>query len=73
MLAEALRTWRGNLAEQTKRYEAWMAEALTAELTPLSVDAASLGARLAAQAEMRFRRVVEAFRDRLGRNIQEAC
>jgi hypothetical protein len=71
-LAEALPTWRGNLAEQANRYEAWMAERLTAELTPLSRNAIPLGAELLGKAEGRLRRVVEAFRDRLGRNIREA-
>jgi hypothetical protein len=49
-----------------------MAERLTAELTPLSQEAAPLAADLLGRAEERFRRVVEAFRDRIGRNIQEA-
>lgn len=71
-LAAELRTWRGNLAEQTHHYEVWMAERLTAELTPLSCDAAPLAADLLRRAEERFRRVVEAFRDRLGRNLREA-
>jgi GTP-binding protein EngB required for normal cell division len=71
-LADVLRTWRGNLAEQARRYEAWMAEQLTTELTPLSRDAAPLAVDLLGQAEGRFRRVVEAFRSRLGHNIHEA-
>ena len=71
-LAAALRTWTGNLARQTERYEAWMAARLAAELTPLSLDAAPLAADLLAQAERRFLRVVEGFRDRLARNIREA-
>jgi GTP-binding protein EngB required for normal cell division len=71
-LAGALPTWRGNLAEQTARYEAWMGERLTAELAPLSRDAGPLAAGLLGHAEERFRRVVEAFRDRLGRNVREA-
>jgi GTP-binding protein EngB required for normal cell division len=72
-LADALRTWRGNLAEQTAGYERWMAERLAAELTALSADAGPpLANELLGQAEGRLRRVVEAFRDRLGRNIREA-
>ena len=70
-LAEALPTWCGNLAEQAQRYETWMAERLTAELTPLSRDATPLAAELLGQAEGRLRRVVEAFRDRLSRNIRK--
>jgi hypothetical protein len=45
---------------------------LLAQLAPLSQDAAPLAADLLGQAEVRFRRIVEAFRDRLGRNIKEA-
>lgn len=71
-LAAELRTWRGNLAQQARQYEAWMTERLAAELTPLSGDAAPLATDLLGQAEARFRRTVEAFRDRLSRNIQAA-
>jgi GTP-binding protein EngB required for normal cell division len=71
-LAAELRTWRGNLATQARRYEGWMAERLSAELTPLSEQAGPLAAELVGQAELLFRRVVEAFRDRLGRNVHEA-
>jgi GTP-binding protein EngB required for normal cell division len=71
-LAAELRTWKGNLARQARKYETWMAERLLAELTPLSQDAAPLAADLLGQAEGRFRRIIEAFRDRLGRNIKEA-
>jgi GTP-binding protein EngB required for normal cell division len=71
-LAAELRTWRGNLAQQAQRYELWMAGQLTAELAPLSRGAAPLAVDLLGQAEGRFRRIVEAFRDRLSRNIQEA-
>jgi GTP-binding protein EngB required for normal cell division len=71
-LAAEAPTWAGNLAQQTQRYETWMAERLTAELTPLSREAVPLAADLLAQAEGRFRRIVEAFRDRLSRNIHEA-
>jgi len=71
-LAAELRTWQGNLATQASRYEGWMAERLLAELTPLSQDAAPLATDLLGQAEARFRRIIEAFRDRIGRNIKEA-
>ncbi len=45
---------------------------MLAELTPLSQDAAPLATDLLGQAEARFRRIIEAFRDRIGRNIKEA-
>jgi GTP-binding protein EngB required for normal cell division len=71
-LAAELRTWKGHLARQARRYEAWMAERLNAELAPLSAEAAPRAADLLGQAEARFRRILEAFRDRLSRNIAEA-
>ncbi|HKI37652.1 MAG TPA: dynamin family protein [Gemmataceae bacterium] len=71
-LTADLRTWQGNLAQQAQRYEAWMAERVDAELTPLSRDSAVVAADLLRQAEGRFRRVIEAFRDRLSRNIADA-
>jgi GTP-binding protein EngB required for normal cell division len=71
-LAAELRSWTGSLAARARRYETWMAERLKAELTPLSDEAAPLATDLVGQAESRFRRVVEAFRDRLTRNVQEA-
>jgi len=69
-LAGDLRTWQGNLAEQTQRYETWMAERLTTDLKPLSGEATTRAIALLAQAEERFRRIVEAFRDRLSRSLR---
>jgi hypothetical protein len=71
-LAAELRAWQGNLARQAERYEAWMAGRLDAELAPLSRGGAVVAADLVGQAEARLRRVIEAFRDRLSRNIAEA-
>jgi GTP-binding protein EngB required for normal cell division len=71
-LAAELLSWRGNLAIQARRYEAWMNEFLLTELTPLSAEAASVGRTIIGNAEERLRRIVEAFRDRLNRNIHEA-
>jgi GTP-binding protein EngB required for normal cell division len=71
-LTADLRTWQGNLAQQAQRYETWMAERLNTELSPLSRDGALIAVDLLRQAEERFRRVIEAFRDRLSRNIVEA-
>ena len=65
-------TWHSSLAEQARRSESWMKERLTFELTPLSHEAFPLAANLMAQAEERFQRIAEAFRDRLRRSIQEA-
>jgi GTP-binding protein EngB required for normal cell division len=71
-LAAELRTWTGNLARQSRRYEEWLRDRLTTELVTLSRTAAPKAAELLRQAEERFRRVVEAFRDRLNRNVTEA-
>jgi hypothetical protein len=65
-------TWQGNLAAQASRYEDWMAKLLATELAPLSQEAVPLAVDLLGKAEERFRRIVEAFRDRIGRNLQEA-
>lgn len=71
-LSSALPTWCGNLDMQARQYEVWMAERLATDLTPLSHAAALLAADLLRQADNRFGRIVEAFRDRLNRNIKEA-
>jgi GTP-binding protein EngB required for normal cell division len=67
-----LPTWRGSLNTQKMRFEKWMAEQINALLLPLSEEAAGRAQELLAQAESRFRRVVEAFRDRLGHNVQQS-
>lgn len=71
-LASELLTWQGNLAQQTQQCEAWMADWLTAALMPLSQNCIPLAMDLLGRTEERFRRVIEAFRDRLGRNIHKA-
>ncbi|MEX2092431.1 MAG: dynamin family protein, partial [Pirellulales bacterium] len=71
-LAAEFPSWQGNLAKQARRYEDWMNEFLSTELMPLSAEAASVGRTIIGNAEERLRRIVEAFRDRLNRNIHEA-
>jgi GTP-binding protein EngB required for normal cell division len=65
-------TWHGSLSEQARRSEAWMKGRLNLELTPLSQEAIPLATDLMDRAEDRLQRVIEAFRDRLRRNIHEA-
>lgn len=65
-------TWHGNLADQTVQYRDWMLEHLTAELEPVSRQTVPLAYDLLTQAEERFRRVVEAFSDRLSRSVSQA-
>jgi GTP-binding protein EngB required for normal cell division len=64
--------WHGSLTEQARRSEGWMKDRLTIELTPLSQEAFPLATDLMDGAEDRLQRVVEAFRDRLSRNIHAA-
>ena len=65
-------SWHGNLAKQARQFENWMKERLLLELTPLSDEAVSVANKLAERGQDSFRRFVEAFRDRLSRNIHEA-
>ena len=71
-LTAELPAWHGNLAAQARRYEAWMKDRLDAELSPVSHGAMPQAGDLLGRAEDRLRRIVEAFRDRLSRNIREA-
>lgn len=70
---DEMRSWRGHIGRQAARYEAFMRERLTAELDALASDAAPVVAGLLGEAEQRFRRIIEAFRDRLGRNVTRAA
>ncbi|HVT30405.1 MAG TPA: dynamin family protein [Lacipirellulaceae bacterium] len=71
-LAAELPTWQENLAGQLRRYDAWMSERLIAELTPLCTAAAATASEIVRTAETRYHRGLDAFRDRLCRNILEA-
>lgn len=71
-LALDVQSWQGNLDQQARCYEAWLGGRITADLQGLSEQAAALGLDLIKKAETRFRRIIEAFRDRLSRNIREA-
>ncbi len=67
-LAE-MKTWRGHLGTQAERYREFMQERLSAELAALEPVAAPVAASLLEEAELRFQRIAEAFRDRLSRNV----
>jgi GTP-binding protein EngB required for normal cell division len=71
-LALELQSWPGNLAQQGRQYETWMANWLAGALEPLSRDAAPLADDRLGQAESRLRRIIEAFRDRISRNVSVA-
>jgi hypothetical protein len=64
--------WRGHLGRQSDRYEVWIRDRLTAELAKVTTTGAPLARQLVDNAETRFRRIVEGFRDRLGRNVTQA-
>lgn len=67
-----LRTWRGNLAAQRQRFEEWLHGELWRELAAASQSLAPLARQLVEAAQERFSRLVEAFRDRLSRNMDAA-
>jgi GTP-binding protein EngB required for normal cell division len=71
-LAEAFPDWQGNLAIQADYYRNWLRQRLLAELTPLSTQSCDLAEKLARDAERRFERILTAFRDRIGQNIEKA-
>jgi GTP-binding protein EngB required for normal cell division len=67
-----MKTWRGHLGKQAERFQEFLRERMIAEMTPLEADAAPIAAKLLQDAELRFRRIAEAFRDRLSRNVSAA-
>lgn len=67
-----MKTWRGHLGKQSPRFQEFLRERMVAELTPLESDAATVAAKLLEEAEVCFRRIAEAFRDRLSRNVSAA-
>jgi GTP-binding protein EngB required for normal cell division len=70
--ADELAGWRGNLAVQRRRFEDWLYAGLLRELTAESQSVSPLARQLVDQAQERFERLVEAFRDRLSRNMDAA-
>ena len=71
-LGVVMRSWSGNIARQVARYEAWMLERMNAEVGTLAISGEPIAHDLVSQAEGRLRRVVEALRDRLARNLTRA-
>jgi len=67
-----MKSWRGHLGKQAERFQEFLRERMIAEMTPLETDAAPVAAKLLEDAELRFRRIAEAFRDRLSRNVSAA-
>ncbi len=67
-----MKTWRGHLGRQSDRFHEFLRERMTAELSALERDAAPVARRLLDEAELRFRRIAEAFRDRLSRNVNSS-
>lgn len=71
-LKSAMKTWSGNLARQVEQYETWMRQRMSHEIEALSLELPPVADNLVAQAEARFRRITEAVRDRLARNLTQA-
>jgi hypothetical protein len=71
-LRAEMRTWSGHLGRQTRRFEDWLENRLTAELTKFAATGAPFARQFVVDAETRLRRIVEGFRDRLGRNVTQA-
>ncbi|MBW7904894.1 MAG: dynamin family protein [Phycisphaerae bacterium] len=69
---EELPGWCGNLAVQRQRFEEWLHGELLRELSDVSQSIAPLARQLVEEAQERFARLVEAFRDRLSRNMDAA-
>jgi small GTP-binding protein len=69
-LVATLPTWEGNLAVQADLYRSWMNDRVLAELTSLSKSGITVGTELLGRAEVRFHRILTAFRSRLLENIQ---
>jgi GTP-binding protein EngB required for normal cell division len=67
-----MKTWRGHLGKQAERYREFLRERMIAEMTPLETEAAPVAAKLLEDAQLRFRRIAEAFRDRLSRSVSAA-
>jgi hypothetical protein len=67
-----MRTWRGHLGKQSERYREFLCAQMIAEMTPLETEAAPVAAKLLQEAELRFLRIAEAFRDRLSRNLSRS-
>jgi len=67
-----MRAWRGHLGKQAERFQEFLRERMIAEMTPLETEAVPVAARLVTDAELRFRRIAEAFRDRLSRNVSRS-
>lgn len=67
-----MKIWRGHLGKQAERFQEFLRERMIAEMTPLEPDAAPVAAKLLEETELRFRRIAEAFRDRLSRNVSQS-
>ena len=71
-LAIEMRTWSGRLADHIERFELWIKPRMTGEIEAISTRGTPVAENLVGQAETRFRRVAEALRDRLARNMTHA-
>lgn len=71
-LVQEFHSWQGNLAEQAQQYENWMHQRLMLELSTLSEQAVQTAQQHLQRTQQRYWRIMDAFRDRLNRDIHEA-
>lgn len=62
-------SWRGHLGEQAAKFQDFLRERMVAELSALEPEAAPVASSILDDAELRFRRIAEAFRDRVNRSV----
>lgn len=67
-----MKTWRGHLGKQAERFQEFLRERMIAEMTPLETVADPVAAKLLEEAELHFRRIAGACRDRLSRNVSRS-
>lgn len=75
-LEEALQSaasgWTGTLAETTRKFQEWLAQALEAELSSVSANGEGYLAGFLHKARASLNRTVRAFQDRLAKEIERA-
>ena len=71
-LKTSMEQWKGHLGHQSRQFEAWMKQYFTEKLHSVSNTESSTFLDLIKEAETRFTRILDAFRDRLARHVSAA-
>lgn len=71
-LRASMAQWNGHLGRQSRQFEAWIKQYLTERLRAVSNEESPEFLRLIEDAETRFARLLDAFRDRLARHVSAA-